>query len=174
MFTNDYEVCKARQPVFHRRGQTSIIKRVNGYKVWPLIEHAIGSHKKEAEHMKSTTVVVDGTTTSTVRFPSPLKRRTQTIGKKNILTSFVSMVGATAVHLKATHLLVCFDPPRTFRHDIYPKYKGIAKKRDTTLVRLPSGQEVEHPGDPGSLVKPARRALENCRRGNRLQNRERI
>jgi DNA polymerase-1 len=111
--------------------------------------------------MKSTTVVIDGNYYVHRAFSVAAQKKNPDYWEKNILTSFVSMVGSTAVHLKATHLLVCFDSPRTFRHDIYPKYKANRKKRDTTLVRLPSGQEVEIPGTPGSLVKPARRVLKS-------------
>ena len=40
LFTNDYEVCKFANQCFTDEGNKYLMKRVNGYKVWPLIEHA--------------------------------------------------------------------------------------------------------------------------------------
>ena len=48
--------------------------------------------------------------------------------EKNVLTLLLSMVYGDAVKLKATHIAVSFDGPRSFRHDIYGAYKGNRSK----------------------------------------------
>lgn len=109
--------------------------------------------------MKTTSVIIDGNYYLHRAFSVAAQKKNPDFWVKNILTAFTSMVGSTAITLKATHLLVAFDSGRTFRHDIYPAYKANRTKRETTIVKLPSGQEVEIPGTPGSLVKPAMVAL---------------
>jgi DNA polymerase-1 len=80
--------------------------------------------------------------------------------EKNALTGFLSMVCNVSLERRATHVLVCFDGPETFRKDIYKKYKANRGKpgQGTTLIKH-DGTEIHTKIEVGTLIKPAKKIL---------------
>ena len=113
--------------------------------------------------MKSHTFVPDGTYYLHRAFNVALQKRDPQHWRKNVLNMFLSMIGNDARDLKATHVLVTFDGPETFRTKIFKGYKGTRTKKDHTEIELRGGggsYVVE--GTPGELMKPARKLLKAC------------
>lgn len=78
---------------------------------------------------------------------------------KNTLSSFLSTVCNVTLQQHATHILVCFDGPHSFRKDIYPKYKANRMRGDSSVIVTAEGKEITVPWTPGKLVKPAKQIL---------------
>lgn len=80
--------------------------------------------------------------------------------EKNALTGFLSMVCNVSLERRATHVLVCFDGPESFRTEIYPKYKANRGKKGagTTLLKY-DGTEIHTNIEVGTLIKPAKQIL---------------
>jgi DNA polymerase I len=89
-----------------------------------------------------------------------IKRRNPQFLVKNTLTMFLNMISSDAAVLKATHILVCFDAKRSFRHDLYKGYKANRIRGEGTTVTLDNGEEFHTDITPGSLVKPAKEVLD--------------
>ncbi len=80
--------------------------------------------------------------------------------EKNALTGFLSMVCNVSLERRASHVLVCFDGPESFRTEIYPKYKANRGKKGegTTLFKY-DGTEIHTNIEVGTLIKPAKKIL---------------
>jgi DNA polymerase-1 len=68
---------------------------------------------------------------------------------------FLNMVAGDAAGLKASHVLVCFDWGRSFRHDLYKAYKANRLKGEPKTYTTDAGTEYTTEITPGALVKPA-------------------
>lgn len=80
--------------------------------------------------------------------------------EKNALSGFLSMICNVSLERKATHVLVCFDGPHSFRKDIYPDYKANrGEKGQGTVLYSHDGTEIHTNIEVGSLIKPAKKIL---------------
>lgn len=89
-----------------------------------------------------------------------IKRKNPEFLVKNTFTMFLSLIASDAALLKATHVVVCLDAKRSFRHDIYKDYKAnrTASKEEKVVI-LDNGKEFRTSITPGSLVKPVKELL---------------
>lgn len=79
---------------------------------------------------------------------------------KSTLSKFLSMVCNTSLERRASHVVVCFDGPESFRKEIYPKYKANrGKKGEGTTIIKADGSEFHSNVEVGSLIKPAKQIL---------------
>ena len=106
------------------------------------------------------TLVFDGNWILHRVFLMAAKHRNPDTLEKNTLTSFLSHVCNTSLERRASHVLVCFDGPHTFRKDIYPKYKANRGEKGggSTLITH-EGEEIHTNIEVGTLVKPAKEIL---------------
>jgi DNA polymerase-1 len=80
--------------------------------------------------------------------------------EKNALSKFLSMVCNVSLERRATHVLVCFDGPESFRKEIYSKYKANrGKKGEGMTLTTADGGEFKTSVEVGALVKPAKQIL---------------
>ena len=80
--------------------------------------------------------------------------------EKNALTGFLSSVCNTALERRASHIVVCFDGPESFRKEIYSKYKANrGKKGQGTVLIDRNGGEIRTNIEVGTLIKPAKKIL---------------
>ena len=80
--------------------------------------------------------------------------------EKNALTGFLSSVCNTALERRASHMVVCFDGPESFRKEIYPKYKANrGKKGQGTVLIDRNGGEIRTAIEVGTLITPAKKIL---------------
>lgn len=70
------------------------------------------------------------------------------------------MICNVSLERRATHVLVCFDGPESFRTEIYPQYKANRGKKGqgTTLLKY-DGTEIHTNIEVGTLIKPAKKIL---------------
>ena len=79
--------------------------------------------------------------------------------KKNSLTSFLNSVCTLSKERRATHVLVVFDSGRSFRNDIYPKYKANRGKEKSVTIVKADGTEYKTEVTAGSLVRDAKKIM---------------
>jgi DNA polymerase-1 len=106
-----------------------------------------------------TTSVIDGNYFIHRAFSVVASRKNLNNLERNILDAVLKSISSEAVKQKASHVLVCFDSKRSFRHDIYPDYKGNRNKGSTTEIKLFDGTTIDIGRTPGSFVKPMKVCL---------------
>jgi DNA polymerase I len=74
--------------------------------------------------------------------------------EKNTLTGALQDICSLALAQHATHILVCFDGGKSFRHKIYKDYKKNRGSKGPTTFVLKDGSEFVTDLTPGRLVTP--------------------
>lgn len=106
-----------------------------------------------------TTVVHDGNYHINRAFSVVAARKNLNNLERNVLDMTLKLIAADSVLHKASHVLVCLDAKRSFRHDLFDGYKAHRNKGGTTEVKLFDGSTITVDRTPGSFVKPVKEML---------------